>query len=278
LKTTWLGGEYKLRLLNDREYSEAERLARLSGVALDICPTCGGREEEIPGSGGVRAFASRAYKFRGEEHECNCQVQMALRARYLLANIGDQYMRLDWADFDGSQEAQKWVPYYIGHWKSFKQNGMGMEFGGESLGVGKTFAATTIGKGLIREGQRVFFIPFIEMVSSFESDDATELDRKMRETTFLILDEILPAKSERQRDFFADKFEALIRFRTNFNLPTIITTNLGEEQIAEDYPRTYSLLQAKQIRVDMSGSDKRMGQIRQENMDLVLNDEVRPIT
>lgn len=270
--------EYKLRFLNDREYAEAERLARLSGVSLDVCPTCGGREEEIPGSDGVRAFVSRKYNFRGEEHDCNCQAQIALRARYLLANIGDQYMRLDWADFDGATEAQQMVPHYIEKWQAYQRNGMGLEFGGASLGVGKTFAATTIGKGLIKHGQRVFFIPFVEMVSAFESEDKNDLERKMRETTFLILDEILPARSERQRDFYATKFEALIRFRTNFNLPTITTTNLSEQEIAEEYPRTYSLLQAKQGRIDMSGIDKRMGQIRIENMDLVMNNEVRPIT
>jgi DNA replication protein DnaC len=278
LKITVGDQSYKLRFLNDREYSEAERLARLSGVPLDICPTCGGREEEIPGSDGVKTFQSRTYRFRGEEHQCNCQAQIALRARYLLANIGDQYMRLDWDDFDGSEDAKNMVPHYIANWQAYQRNGMGLEFGGASLGVGKTFAATTIGKGLIKQGQRVFFIPFIEMVSAFESEDKNDLERKMRETTFLILDEILPARSERQRDFYATKFEALIRFRTNFNLPTITTTNLSETDIAEEYSRTYSLLQAKQGRIDMSGVDKRMGQIRVENMELVMNNEVRPIT
>jgi DNA replication protein DnaC len=269
---------HRLRSLNDREYTEAERLARISGVPLDICPTCGGREEVLEGSGGIRSFVSRTYRFRGEEHDCNCQEQIALRARYLLAGIGEQYMRLNWDDFDGTDAARKWVSTYDEKWKSFKKNGMGLEFGGSQLGVGKTFAATTVGKNLIKQGQKVFFIPFIKMVTAFESEDKEDLERQMRETTFLILDEIRPATSERQYNLYADKFEVLIRFRTDMNLPTIITTNLTEHEITREYPRVYSLLAAKQVRVEMSGEDRRKEQIGLENLELTLNDEVRPIT
>lgn len=267
-----------MRTLNDREYNEAERLARMGGVPLDVCPTCGSRETEIPGSGGVKEFINGTYRYRGEERDCDCQAQIALRARYLIGNIGDQYMRLDWNDFNGSDHAATMVPTYIEKWKSFLVNGMGLEFGGPDLGVGKTFAATTIGKELIKLGQRVYFIPFVEMVSAFESEKGDEIEKRMRETTFLILDEILPAKSDRQREFYSTKLEALIRHRTNFNLPTITTTNMTEEELHREYPRTYSLMQAKQIRVDMSGVDRRSGQIAEENLELVLADEVRPIT
>lgn len=278
MKVVLNGTELTLRTLTDQEYNQVERLSRMSSVSMDVCPTCGARETEIPGSGGVKEFKTGSYRYRGLTYPCDCHAQMALRARYLLANIGDQYMRLDWKDFDGTEDAQYWVATYLQKWQSFKLNGMGLEFGGPDIGTGKTFAATTVGKELVKLGQRVYFIPFIEMVDAFQSDNGKEIERRMRETTFLILDEILPPVSERQRDFYETKLEALVRYRTNFNLPIISTTNLPEENLSVAYPRTYSLLQAKQIRVDMSGTDRRMGQIRLENIELAQHDEVRPIT
>lgn len=277
MKVQLRGTEYNLRRLTDKEYDEASRLARQAGKPLSQCPTCKTKDEVIPGSGGVRSFSNGTYRFRGEEHFCDCQAQIALYARYLLANIGDQYMRLDWDDYDGSESVRNQVATYLDKWEQFKDHGWGFEFGGP-LGVGKTFAATHIGKELIKKGQQVFFIPFVEMVSAFEREDAEVMENRMRTTTYLVLDELLPPISDRQREFYAYRFEALIRHRTNFNLPTIITTNVKAEVLDEVYPRIYSLLAAKQMRVEFDGDDQRKGRMQLENLELILNDEVRPIT
>lgn len=262
----------KLGFLADDEYEQAERLAKQSCVPLSTCPTCLTKQPEHG-----MIFEQPTYRFRGEERPCDCATQIALRARFLIANIGDQYMRLDWKDYDRSDEVRASVAAYLGNWQSFKQHGMGLEFGGKGLGVGKTFGATHVGKELIKHGQRVFFVPFAEMVSAFEKQDGEELERRMRETTYLILDELLPPTSDRQHSFYSTRLEALIRHRTNHNLPTIITTNMGELALHDRYPRTYSLLAAKQVRIDMSGVDARKGRIANENMELAINQEVRPI-
>lgn len=278
MKVSLNGQELKLKRLTDPEYDEAIKLARMSGVPLDVCPTCGGHEEEIPGSGGVKVFVEGVYKFRGEEHFCNCQAQMALRARYLIANIGDQYMRLDWADYDRSDVVRRDVAQYVDNWQDFKVNGMGLEFGGKGLGVGKTFGATYVGKEMIKRGQRVYFIPFVDVVAAFQREDYMRLEDKLRSITYLILDELLPPWSDAQHALYAHKLEGLIRHRTNFNLPTIITTNLEKAELDEYYPRTYSLLEAKQLRIDMSGTDARRNVIAEENIELAANKEIRPIT
>lgn len=272
------GQEIRLRRLTDPEYTKAESLARMSGVPLDQCPTCGGKEQEIPGSAGVMEFRSGTYRYRGEEHFCDCQAQMALRARYLLANIGDQYMRLDWADYDGPDRVRRDVANYLDQWQDFKINGMGLEFGGKGLGIGKTFGATYVGKELVKRGQKVYFIPFVDVISAYQRDDHQALEDTLRGVTYLILDELLPPYSEAQHALYAFKLEALIRHRTNFNLPTIITTNLSRDELDDYYPRTYSLLEAKQMRIDMSGVDARRNRIAEENLELAANGEVRPIT
>lgn len=278
MKVMLRGQELRLKRLSDPDYTRAEELARMSGISLDVCPTCGGKEETIPNSGGVVEFKSGTYRYMGDEHFCDCQAQIALRARYLLANIGEQYMRLDWDDYIGPEEVKDRVSLYIERWQDFRLNGMGLEFGGKGLGVGKTFAATHIGKEMVKRGQHVFFIPFVEMVSAFEGDNAREIEERIRTTTYVILDELLPPQSDRQNQFYATRLEAMIRHRTNYNLPTIITTNLAESELHEYYPRTYSLLAAKQLRIDMSGEDARLGKIAEQNLELVANGEVRPIT
>jgi DNA replication protein DnaC len=269
---------YMLRRLPNSEFEEAERLAKLSGIPLDQCPTC--LAEPIQIEPGVYGFENGTYRFRGEEHECDCDTQMALRKHYLLANIGDQYMRLDWRDYDGAQSVRDAVALYLDNWPSFKLNGMGVEFSSSNLGVGKTFAATHIGKELIKRGELVYFKPFLEIISLYEKDPdyRHREENHLRDTTVLILDEVVPPISSAQGQLFATKFEELIRHRTNFNRVTIMTTNLAPEKLLDSYPRTYSLLEAKQMRIEMAGSDARQGKIAWENVELAANSEVRPIT
>jgi hypothetical protein len=57
-----------------------------------------------------------------------------------------------------------------------------------------------------------------------------------------------------------------------------MTTNLTPEKLHREYPRSYSLLEAKNSRVIMEGEDARQSFIRDENRELALNEEVRPIT
>lgn len=277
MKVLHQGQELRLKPLSDREYDLACRLGKGSGPLFEQCPTCGAKETTIPNSGGVKEFKCGTYKYRDEIHQCECQAQMALRARYLLANIGDEYQRLDWNDFDGTSDARKWVSTYLEKWENFKHHGWGLEFGGPQ-GVGKTFAATHIGKELVKKGEKVYLIYFREMVGAFESHQWEWIEDKMNTITFLILDELLPPISERQHDLYSARFEALMRHRTSYNLPTIITTNLTERELDKYYPRTYSLLAAKQERVDMWGEDARRGKVQLERVEMILNDEVRPIT
>ena len=244
---------------------------------LDQCPTCDSKPEVIPGSGGVRERTSGKYKYMGKEYDCECDAQIALRARYLVANIGEQYQRLDWNEWEGCIETKETVDIYLRGWQKFFKQGIGIELFSTALGTGKTFAATHIGKELIKEGQSVYFIPFIEMAAAFDRKDSDYIAGRIRESSFVILDEIMPPVSEAQRNFFGVQLEALIRHRTNNNLPTIMTTNMTQEALSQAYPRTYSLLSAKQIRQEVSGTDRRPV-IGRKEMEIVENGETRPIT
>jgi DNA replication protein DnaC len=201
-----------------------------------------------------------------------------LRKHYLLANIPDQYMRLDWdRDFAGDSNATDAVTLYLTKWPQFKLNGMGVEFASTGLGVGKTFAATHIGKELVKKREDVFFLPFNQMLHAMRYEDKDILTR-LDEVNVLILDEIQPAPNEQLRLIMADRFESIVRNRTNYNGVTIMTTNMTESEVETHYPRVYSLLRAKQLRVEMSGADARRSIIAEQNLELILNNETRPIS
>lgn len=238
----------------------------------DTCPTCLSKLDEY----GERANGT--YKYEGEVYDCDCDTQIMLRKHYLLANIPDQYMRLDWnKDFVGDTKAKEMVALYLDKWSSFKLNGMGVEFAGPGLGLGKTFAATALGKELIKLREDVFFLPFNQLLHAMRYEEKEVLTR-LDEVNILILDELQPPPDPKLMSVMASHLESVVRNRTNYNGVTILTTNMTEGDVKRHYPRVYSLLRAKQIRVDLTGSDARQGLIAKRNLELSMNEEIRPIT
>ena len=189
-------------------------------------------------------------------------------------------MRLDWDKDYRDEEVKDAVQTYLDAWPNLKIQGMGLEFASPKLGVGKTFAATYVGKELIKRGERVYFVPFYEVVGMHrlsDEDRRTFADR-LTNSSVLVLDEVIGANSEAASNLFSGYFEQIIRDRTNWNRVTIMTTNLTPERLHIEYPRVYSLLEAKQFRIIMDGEDARQGVVKERNMSLANMGEVRPIT
>lgn len=269
----------KLPRLKNDQFDQVNRLANQLGIPLDQCPTCLNKAIQV--EDGVYGFENGVYRYRGLTHECDCQEQMQLRKHYMLAAIPDQYMRLAWSDFRaGNEEMKDKVATYLDKWHSFKLHGMGLELASPNLGVGKTFAATYVGKELLKRGESVFFTTFLEIVSVLtrQHQHWEKLETRMYESTVLILDEIGSPDTAPQATLFSSKLEELIRNRTNYNRVNIITTNMTDEQMWETYPRTYSLLAPKVLRIVFEGGDARQEYLAEENLILALYEEVRPIT
>lgn len=259
--------------LSDGDY---DRLSLSVSIPLDECPTC--RAKKIEVAPHIYGWENGTYTLDGIEYDCDCDTQILLRKHYLKANIGDQYQRLNWDDYDGDDNLKKNVALYLDKWEGMRMLGMGLTLKGP-LGSGKTFAATHVGKELVKRGIDVYFISFDDVISAYQKSNAEEIDRKLRQTGFLILDELIPHTSGAQSSYFQREFESVIRHRTNFNLPTIITTNMSEDDLLEKYPRSYSLLAAKQLPIDVAQiTDARREKIGQRNLRLVTTDEMAPIT
>lgn len=189
-------------------------------------------------------------------------------------------MRLNWDTDYRDEDVKDDVQTYIESWPNLKLQGMGLELSAPKLGVGKTFAATHVAKELIKLGERVYFMPFYEMVGVYALpvEERRPLEQRLLECTVLVLDEVIAPNTEAQSNLFSGKFEELIRTRTNFNRVNIMTTNLTPAKLHDIYPRIYSLLEAKQFRIEMDGEDARQGIVKSRNIKMAANREVRPIT
>ncbi len=83
--------------------------------------------------------------------------------------------------------------------------------------------------------------------------------------------------SEPQKNYFASRFEDLIRHRTNFNKVTIYTTNMEPDVLDRLFPRAYSLLSSNSQPITVNGSDVRRESIWDIDFELLKNGEVRPL-
>lgn len=263
--------------MSNRQFDEVERLIKSSPTKSGECPTCGAKAIEV--APGVTEWGDSTYFYLDEDHPCNCEEQEALFRHYLLARIPQEYMNLGLDNYYGDEEALKAAEAYLDKWSNFRKHGMGMGFYSKTQGTGKTFLACYLARELVKRGESVYYVYFRNVVNTYElSHEARkEEEERLRDSTVLILDEVARPVSEAQRALFAEKFEELIRHRSNYSKVTILTTNLTPEELDEIYPRTYSLLAAKEQSIKVAGNDVRKEGIWNVNKELAENGEVRPI-
>jgi DNA replication protein DnaC len=103
------------------------------------------------------------------------------------------------------------------------------------VGSGKTFLACAIANALLAEGRDVFFVvvpDFLEAIrSSFnraEEQPRSEIEERSRSAEILILDDL---GAHNYTEWTRNTIYALLNYRLNHELPTVITTNLSLEQL-----------------------------------------------
>jgi DNA replication protein DnaC len=249
--------------IDDQTYDRIEADYPLSTV----CPTCGDRGK---------------YTIDFEVFDCDCDLQKLLQKHYFAANIGREYHDICLKDFQG-EDTKRVVPLSNAYLEKFDDNfhyGIGITFSGP-VGTGKTFAMTSILKELIKRSRKVYFITFEELIdvwgSSWHDETAKKrLQDKLKRAEVLGIDEVR-TDPRNNSGFLANGFDSVIRHRTSNLLPTLITTNMEREDELKEFFKVYSLLAARNERVNTLGHDRRMKEIRNRTFELRERGERRAI-
>lgn len=269
----------KLRFpkLSEDHYRQTLQKARLMGIDLNQCPTCGQRRhEEAPG---VWIWRASTYRLYGQQYDCDCEMQCELRWQYLAANIPSEYWTLSDEDFIGDQHAISAIKEYLDLYGEFRKQGIGLTLYSKHQGVGKTMLACLAAKHLLKRNVRTYFMSFqdaIAMPSNMPYEKREQKLSLLRNIPFVVLDEVGRGFTDTQQDYYAQILEEVIRHRTNYNLITIMTTNLTGDEMNNLYSRVYSLLVGKQKLIEVSGQDFR-GKMDLKQLELVANHETRPL-
>jgi IstB-like ATP binding protein len=269
----------RLPRLTNQQFEEVEILLHRSPQGSSHrCPTCGAKPVEV--APGIHEWAESTFEGRDGIEVCDCDGQVNLFRHYLLAHIPEEYMRLDPEDYYGDPKAWDDTSTYLEHWDDNRVYGLGLGYYSKTQGTGKTFLATRVARDLVKRGESVFYINFRDIMSLYESpyEDRARMEDRLKNSTMLVLDEVVQPISSAQHGLFASKFEELVRYRTNYGRVTIITSNLEPSELDDHYERTYSLLAAKQSHIGILGNDARREGIWDYNTELAENGQRRPIT
>lgn len=242
-----------------------DRISRLYPVSSD-CPTCDGK---------------KTYQLDGKTHNCDCSLQRLLQRHYFAANIGREYHDICLQHFLGA-DREVVVPVVQEYIENFADNfhyGLGITFSGP-WGTGKTFAVSCILKELVKQGRKVYFITFEELINTwgnaYKNDDHSALMERLMSVEVLGLDELTTDPRNKQ-GFLANGLDVLMRHRTSNLLPTLVTTNMTPDKEEEEFGKAYSLLSARNHRVILAGKDLRREEVRDINRELKEKGERRPI-
>ena len=241
---------------------------RITGMyPIRGCPTCAGLQK---------------YMLDFVPYDCDCEVQLLLQKHYFRANIGREYHDICLNDFEGG-DASSVVPVvrdFLANYESNFHFGLGLTFTGP-YGTGKTFAMTCVLKELVKQGRNVYFTTFEQLINVWGDSwhDATAkgmLEKRLKTAEVLGLDE-LRTDPRNAGGFLANGLDSVIRFRTANLLPTLVTTNMDADYEKSEFAKVYSLLAAKNTRVETKGHDRRMNEVRQRNHELAKRNERRPV-
>lgn len=252
-------------------------MVKNGSIPANQCPTCESKPTEI--ADGVFGWTPNTYFYGGKKHPCLCESQIELYRHYLLARIPEEYMRYTRDDWIDKSHAIAEVDAYLKQWDSYRKHGVGLGFYSKTQATGKTFLATYIARDVIKRGESVYYAYFRSLVGAYElpAEERRLEEDRLRDCTLLILDEVIKPTTVPQRNLFADRLEELIRHRSNYNKVTIITSNLEPDELDKEYPRTFSLLMAKQKKVTLKGDDVRRDGMWSVTEALIQNGEMRPI-
>jgi hypothetical protein len=251
--------------LNDEDFTRLRQQhgTSLWSTPLKGCKTCMDQ----------RWFAVRA-KDEVVLYDCDCEEQWLLYMWLLNAGIGLTYQRLGLLDCEAvNPRAMDQVIAYLEPSRIGRNLnlGLGMMLWSEGRGTGKSLLSTIVLKKVLEMGYDGYFTTFTDMLDMYQSswrdpEQRKWFDRKVRNVSFLVVDDIGKEGKQRSMDGKESMIDAVIRARNAAALPTIITTNWTPEEIGQGYS-VLSLLSGSVEFIEVTGEDYRKSFRRQSIKD-----------
>ncbi|MCX8095437.1 MAG: hypothetical protein N3D74_04560 [Caldisericia bacterium] len=162
---------------------------------------------------------------------------------FLKENFGKTFLNIS---LDKVEESiREKIERYINNIQKFILYGKGLTIIG-SVGSGKTSILFLIIQELFKK-----YYPFYynHSYKIFEEQDESLLNKKI-----LLIDDLgVEVKNEWNKSFF----DYLIDYRYRFKLTTIITSNLSEKKLKDEYPRAMDRLSSMNFKIFIQGGSRR---------------------
>lgn len=230
----------------------------------DYCPTC---------------KKTGFYHWKGQDHPCDCEMQLQLFKHYLHSGIGTTYQRLDWSDYKGADE------HYIETLLDYVENplyverGIGLFLSGPK-GTGKTMMANLVLKEFVKLGYSCWATTFANAKEMFTAgwhsgEDQAYFRRRFLGSDILLLDDV--GKEFRNR-LTESVLDDILRQRRQAGRPTIVTTNITEGEMGSEYGSgILSLLREKTLDFMYFDGDDFRARANDIELTEIANGETRPI-
>ena len=155
---------------------------------------------------------------------------------------------------------------YVENFDTMRENGKGLLLYG-TVGTGKTFAAACIVNALIDKGFPCLVTSFSRLINTISGmyDGKQEYIDRLNRFSLIVFDDLATEADTAYRNEIVYN---IIDSRYRAGLPMIITTNLTAAELkgAEDISkqRIYSRLFERCIPVEVAGSDRRRGRLKDD--------------
>lgn len=212
---------------------------------FDYCPTC---------------HKTGTYRWAGDDHPCDCEMQLQLAKHYTAAGISKTLQRLDWDDY--KSPVPPGIQEYRDDIEGMLEEGLGIVLAGDK-GTGKTMLATLMLKEFIKLGYSCYSTTFSSTVEAFtagwgNNPEAKKwFQHKFMDSQVLLLDD-LGKEFRSKTGLSATTFDHILRTRANLGRPTLITTNMNGQELESGYGGSVlSLIIGQSVMHYLSGEDYR---------------------
>jgi DNA replication protein DnaC len=247
--------------------AESDRLKKTysSLHTIENCLTCRGKKQFL--------WYTDESRTQTTNWECDCVSQWMLHRFYLNSGIGLTYQRYSWEDarYVNKDNLER-VIEYLDSADEFVDVGYGLLLSG-AKGTGKSLIAANVGQNLLLRGYGLMYLTFASLIGYLtagwnDEDDREWFIKRVRNAKVLVIDDIGREHRQRINDKGSIKevptalsesaIDEVLRHRVSSSLPTIITTNLTEEQLRSGYGGNVMSLMAERSKVvEFEGQDFR---------------------